>query len=455
MKKKENCPECEKNWVESGGFQILGWILRIFVSCIFIFSGFVKAIDPWGTLYKINDYLAAMSVSIWPNLVLVGVFCLCAMEFLIGIFFLFGCFRKSVCWVALLFMAVMLPLTLWIALFDPVEDCGCFGDAFIISNWATFIKNIFLTIVIVVLLRYNRKIGWIITPALQWLSFIFSALFIVIIELFGYISQPLIDFRPYKIGNSIIDSEQMVESVPDYSFLYKRDGEIIEISIDDTPPSESEGWFFVGRKENKQSLQLEKEKSLRLWDKTTGEDFTEDAIIDKGEQLIVMISDLSQVSPATTWKLNSLYEWCLKHNVSMIGVVAGNHDQIEYWEDISMASYPIYTAEDTIIKEVVRGNPGVVFLKDGILTWKSSLSVINIDDFMSPEISDDASSFGLDNALILRNCSYIYLSSMAFLIVLSFLPKMKDIYFDKRKMIKEVNKKNVSATHDDKVLPEE
>ena len=432
----------------------MGWILRIFVGCVFIFSGFVKAIDPWGTLYKLNDYLAAMSISIWPNLVLVGVFGLCAIEFLIGIFFLFGCFRKSVCWFSLLFMAFMLPLTLWIALYNPVEDCGCFGDAFIISNWATFVKNVVLTIVIVVLLRHNRKIGWIITPALQWLSFIFSALFIVIIELFGYVSQPLIDFRPYKIGKNIIDSEQIDESLPDYTFIYERDGETLELSIDDSPPAESEGWHFVERKENTIPFESEKDKSLRLWDKSTGEDSTEDALIEKGEQLIIMIPDLSQVSPATTWKLNSLYEWCVKHNVTMIGVVAGNHDQIDYWEDISLASYPIYTAEDTIIKEVVRGNPGVVFLKDGIVTWKSSLSVIDIDDFMSPEISDDASSFGMDNTVILRNCSCIYLALMAFLIVLSFLPKMKDIYFDKRKRIKGENMTIHPAIHDDKVRHE-
>lgn len=432
MKKKESYPQNDNKSVKIGSYQVCGWLLRIFVGVIFVFSGFVKAIDPWGTLYKINDYLAAMSVTIWPNLVLVGVFGLCAVEFLMGVFFLFGCFRRSVCWLAMLFMGIMLPLTLWVAIYNPVEECGCFGDAFIISNWATFWKNVILSVAILILARFNRKIGWIVTPALQWLSFIFSALFIVIIELFGYVSQPLLDFRPYIIGKSLIDSEQLMEETPEYTFIYRRKGETKEIGIDDAPPSEEEGWEFVGRKEIKSAVPI-KDKSLRIWDKTTGEDLTDEAIIDSGEELLIMIPDLNQVSPATTWKLNSLYEWCIKHDVVMIGIVAGDQEQLENWEDISLASYPIYKSEDTVIKEVVRGNPGVVFLKDGIVTWKSSLAVIDIDDFMSPEISDDASSFGLDNVMILRNCIYIYLALMAFLIVLSFLPKMKDIYFDSRK----------------------
>lgn len=449
MKEKEKRSEPnEKKWVDTRGFQFAGWLLRIFVGSVFVFSGFVKAIDPWGTLYKINDYLAAMSLNIWPNLVLVGVFALCAAEFLMGVFFLFGCFRRSVGWLALVFMAVMLPLTLWIAVKNPVEDCGCFGDAFILSNWATFWKNVVLTAAILVLTKWNRKIGWVITPALQWLSFIFSALFIVVIELFGYMSQPLLDFRPYPVGKMLVDSEQSGDDTPDYTFIYQKDGETKEIGIDDTPPSEEDGWEFVGRKETESSAEAH-DRSLRLWDKMSGEDMTDEAITDSGEELMVMIPDLTQVSPATTWKLNSLYEWCVRHNVKMIGVVAGDQEEIDYWEDISMASYPIYKAEDTVIKEVVRGNPAVVFINAGIVTWKSSLSVIDIDDFLSPEISDDASSFGLDNVRILRNSFYIYLASMAFLVVLSFLPKMKDIYFDKRKA------KMRPVIHDDTARPEE
>ena len=167
--------------------------MRVAVGAVFIFSGFSKAIDPWGTLYKFDDYLAALSISVWPNLELVGVFGLCAIEFLTGVFLMFGCFRRSISIVAAIIMAILLPLTLWIAINNPVADCGCFGDVFVLSNWATFWKNVVISAGVAWLTVYNKRCGCLIPPALQWIAFVVSALFIVVIELFGYISQPLLD----------------------------------------------------------------------------------------------------------------------------------------------------------------------------------------------------------------------------------------------------------------------
>ena len=137
--------------------EIATWIIRLAVGSVFMFSGFAKAIDPYGTLYKVDAYLASMSLDIWPNLELVGVFALCAAEFLVGVFILTGCFRRSTAIIAAIIMAFMLPLTLWIAVSDPVDDCGCFGDALLISNWATFWKNVALTAAIAWLVVYNKK----------------------------------------------------------------------------------------------------------------------------------------------------------------------------------------------------------------------------------------------------------------------------------------------------------
>lgn len=352
------------------------WFLRITVGAVFIFSGFVKAIDPWGTLYKVNDYLAAMSVSLWANLVLVGVFAMCALEFILGIFLIFGCFRRSTSVMLSIFMAVMLPLTLWIAISDPVSDCGCFGEAFIISNWATFGKNVLLAACVIWLDRFNHTAICLITPAFQWMAFVITAIFIVGIELIGFNYQPLIDFRSYKTGESLIDEETSGNESPQFIFIYEKNGEKKEFSEYDIIPTEEDGWVFVDRKEidriqdsgNKQT------KNLRIYDKNGEEDETDIAINTTGNELIVMMPDLNQVSPATTWKLNSLYEWSVKKGIDMIAVVSGSPGEIEMWEDLSMASYPIYTADDTQIKEVVRGNPGVIYLEQGRIKWKNSLS---------------------------------------------------------------------------------
>lgn len=413
-------------------YNAITWLARIIVGGVFTFSGFVKAIDPWGTIYKINDYLAVMQPDIWPNLVLVGALALCAIEFLCGVFILLGCFRRSVAYLGVGIMAFMLPLTLWIAMSNPVADCGCFGDAFKISNWATFWKNVVLTVGIIWLAIYNKRCHWVVTPALQWLAFLASGMFIATIELFGYSSQPLLDFRPYQIGMPLVEGNSAPNEEPSYVYIYEKDGQRQEFTIDDELPDENSGWTFIDRKEIPNERQSDSsstsDRNLRIWSKDGEEDITEEAVSQSGKELIIMMPDLSLVSPATTWKLNSLYEWSIKNDVEMAAVVSGAPEQIATWEDLSMASYPIYTADDTQIKSVVRGNPGVVYLVDGVVEWKSTLSAINIDDFLSPDTSHDAANFGMDNPRILRNISYTYLTVIAVLIIMSFLPYLRNMY---------------------------
>lgn len=356
---------------------ILTWIIRLICGGLFIFSGFAKAIDPWGTLFKIEEYLAAFGVPLPFSLLRLGVFALCAVEFIVGCFLAMGCFRKSCPIFAALIMAFMLPLTLWIAMENPVADCGCFGDAVHLSNWATFWKNIFLSAGVVWLIRFNLSAICLITPPFQWLAVVASGIFIVLIELIGYFYQPLIDFRDYPEGSKLFAT-------------YDSDD-------------------FHG---------------IDVFDVDTGDDMNHEASNPQEKELVVMIPKVSMVSPATTWKLNSLYDWSRDNDVKMIGVVSGSKEEIEEWKDLSMAVYLIYLADDSSIKEVVRGNPGIVYLDKGKIIWKSTLNAIDVDDFQSPEVTGDASTFRRDNSRSLRNISIIYLAVMAFLVFISFTPRM-------------------------------
>lgn len=356
--------------------QIITWVLRIICGGLFIFSGFVKAIDPWGFLFKIEEYLSAFGFTLPFAILRLGVFALCAVEFVVGSFLAIGCFRKSCPIFAGLIMMLMLPFTLWIAMENPVADCGCFGDAVTISNWGTFWKNVGVSACILWLIRFNLSAFCLITPAFQWLAVVASGIFIVIIELTGYFYQPLIDFRDYPEGSTLFATAE-----DDYH-------------------------------------------GIDVFDPVTGDDKTEMADNPGGKELIVMIPKVSMVSPAATWKLNSLYEWSLENGVKMIGIVSGSPEEIEEWEDLSLASYPIYLADDSSIKEVVRGNPGIVYLDNGKIVWKTSLSSIDVDDFLSPEITGDASFFGRDNTRILINFVIVYLIVMSLLIFISFTPRM-------------------------------
>ncbi len=405
---------------ESRTLDIITWVVRSILGAVFIFSGFVKAIDPWGTLYKFEDYMAAMGLPLWHSMLVVGVFFLCSVEFMTGVFLLLGCFRRSAAIASLVIMAFMLPLTLWIAVFDPVADCGCFGDAVIISNWATFWKNVFLTFAALWMVIFSKKADCLIMPALQWIGFIISALFIVIIQVIGYNYQPLLDFRPYKIGSSLNPVEDSADD-DGIIFVYEKDGTKKEFNIDNIP-DEDEGWRFIERKDNPGSATGEKIAGFRLWE--DNDDVTDVVLKSEGGPLLLLMPDLKRVSIATTWKINSLHTWAEKHNIDMIGVVAGNENDIANWEDLSIPEYRIYTADDTSIKEVARGNPAVVYTNNGIIKWKTSLKAIEVDDFLSPETSDDPMSFYQNDSDILRNIIYLYVSLLAVLIAVSFIPHL-------------------------------
>lgn len=409
------------------------FLARILAGGLFVFSGFVKAIDPWGTLYKVRDYISVFSLELWPNLVIAFVFALGACEFLLGVFLLFGCFRRSSPIVGLGFMAFLLPLTLWIAIYSPVEDCGCFGDALIISNWATFWKNVVLTLLLVWLFFKNKLANWIITPALQWIFFVVSGIFIVLIEVAGYNYQPLIDFRPYKKNSYLVPPDYLNQDVS-YNFIYQKDGQQKIFSQDEELPDEDSGWEFVDRIEigqDKNTSQSDKDdKSFSLFSLNGEDDETEEGITEEGEEVIIMMPEIGKVSPAMTWRLNSLYEWAEKNGVKMIGVASASspENRIKEWIDLSMAEYPIYLADDVAIKEVVRGNPGVVVLTDGKIVGKITLKAINIEDFLTSENTYSLENFGMDEENILYSLVVLYLVITAFLMALSFIPKISKLF---------------------------
>ena len=407
--------------------QLLTWLCRLIAGGVFVFSGFAKGIDPWGTFYMMEDYLAVWGWNIPDPVVLFGAFSLIIIEFLIGFCVLFGCFRRGTPVLMMAMMAFMLPLTLWIAIKNPVNDCGCFGEALIISNTATFWKNVALTIMALWLVKFNRFIPSLIKPYFQWIQLLGTVTFIFIISFVGYSYQPLLDFRPYKCGTLLFSENDDSDNVPEFEFIYEKNGKRTSFSINDELPDEADGWKFIERKEilsSKQTANDNSEKNIRIWDDSGEVDITDEFMSSEGKRMFLMIPELKKVSTATTWQINSLNQWCHNNDIEMVAVVSGNQEEIDQWKDISLAEYPIYMADDTIIKEVVRGNPALVYTENGNIIWKSTLKALNVADFLNNYEVKDAKLLGRDNIRILKNLSLIFLVFTACMIAISYSPSI-------------------------------
>ena len=208
-------------------------LMRLTVGGVFIFSGFAKGVDPWGTTYKITDYLSAMGATSWTGVALLAAVALAATEFMLGVALAVGAYRRSAPWLGLLMMVIMIPVTLWIAATGAVGDCGCFGDALHLSAWATVGKNVLLTLGLIYLVLLNRSVRGLFGPAVQWLVMALSLAFVLAVAYYGYFTQPLIDYRPYPVGTRLVDTftvdsedvESEQESEDEFVFVYSRNGQ--------------------------------------------------------------------------------------------------------------------------------------------------------------------------------------------------------------------------------------
>lgn len=410
--------------------RIVAWAMRMVVGATFIFSGFSKAVDPYGTFYKLTDYAAVVGWEIPYGVMLLGAFLLFCAEFVIGVMLVCGCFRRTTAICVSLVMLFMLPLSLWLAIANPVADCGCFGDAMVISNWATFWKNVGLMAACVWLLFFNRRIHWLITPALQWVALTLAIAYPVYLGFIGYWQQPVIDFRPFKAGTALNSSAEEDNVAGSVVKLIYRDAAGNEKAFNlDSIPDESNGWTFVRQEEQVIDAGIAidtgkrtPEHGITIYSAFGDEEVTDDVLVSEGEQLILFMPRVSAVNVRDTWPINSLYRYSKEHNVDMMAVCAATPQEIAYWQDISLAEYPVYTAEDTSIKEVVRGNPALVYLQNGKIVWKQTLASTDVDALTAPSSQLKLKDLATDNRPALIHSSWFLVLALGLLTLFSFLP---------------------------------
>ena len=420
--------------------KVLTTLMRLVVGGVFIFSGFTKAVDPWGTCYKITDYLNALGLGNWSGTALFIAVALAALEFVLGICLALGTYRRSTPIMALLLMLVMTPLTLWLAVTDAVRDCGCFGDALHLSNWATFGKNLLLLLGILYLLLFNKTLRGVYGPAVQWIVSALSFVLVIAVAYYGYFYQPLIDYRPYPIGTQLInnyttlDGDDDQEGEDDFIFIYSKDGQEHEFTIDNLP-DESDGWEYVTRyharrPRGKVIMQDGSDKAAIAILDDEGNDVTVDVLGDSRRTVLLLFPDLPQVGVVNSFALNELTDAALVADADVIGMTPATPQEVAQWQDVSMASYPIYYMDDSELKMVARGNPAVVYLEDGTIKWKRTLQ--SLDNVEQPvELSDMSKDYNPDAIMTRLMIAYLVAMLIVLLVNRSHLV-IKHLFFKKK-----------------------
>ncbi len=351
-------------------------IARLVLALVLILSGFVKAVDPLGTQYKIADYLEALQLAQFiPDTMTIGVsILLSAFEFLLGTCLLLAIRRRTVTLLTLLLFAIMTPLTLWLALANPISDCGCFGDAVVLTNWQTFWKNVVLLTSAVIVWRWPLEMVRFVSKANQWIVINYSALFIVAVSGWSLYDLPYFDFRPYHIGANLPQGMEIPNDAeqPQFetTFILEKDGEQREFTAANYPDST---WTFIDAK----TVQLSEGYIPPIHDFSMtrindGVDITDSVLHIPGYVFLLVSPQLRLASDSHLDLINEIHEYAEDNGYPFYCLTASGEKDIAEWRYHTGAEYQFCQTDETTLKTVIRSNPGLLLLKQGTVIRKWS-----------------------------------------------------------------------------------
>lgn len=317
---------------------------RIVLGLTFMFSGIVKAVDPMGTQIKISDYMYAFGLggTLLDSTMLIMACLLAGMELLLGVYMTLGTYVRGTSLLLLMAMAVFTPFTLYLALKNPVEDCGCFGDAVILSNWQTFLKNVFLLLLSVTVFVWKRHVVPFVSEKRQWIVTVVYVLIAVRFMIGNINHLPAIDFRPYKVGTDLRD-EVLVKGNPEMSDFF-----IMNSDMDDLT----------------------------------------DSILSAEWTFLLVAPHLEDASEGNLDRIDDVYDYCQMHGYSMYGLTASGRRAIRTWTENTGAEYEFMHCDEIPLQTMVRSNPGMVLLRNGRIVNKWSHLDIPGDDVLTARLDE-------------------------------------------------------------------
>ena len=362
-------------------------LARWVVGSVFTFSGFVKGIDPVGFQYKLNDYIEALHIQWLEFLSFPGALLLPFAEFAIGITLLSGILIRLSTKLAFIFMLFFTPLTLYIALKNPVTDCGCFGDALVISNWMTFYKNIVLIVFAAFLFIYRKNLLFTLSVKSREVAFGLLSFVYLTAVYWSYNHEPVFDFRPYKVGANIPDGMKTPVGSPTdvyqnvYHYRNRKSNEVKQFDDRDYPWKDTINWKFESMDP---PLLLKKgfrppihDFSIQTIDQENVTDFyLQDSLF----TFFAIAYDLEKSNYKKQNELNLLADWAKLKGYHFIGLTSTTGAALDKYKREQLPAYEILFTDQVTLKTIIRANPGLILLRKGTIIGKW-----HFNDFPTPE----------------------------------------------------------------------
>ncbi|MBC8487637.1 MAG: DoxX family protein [Bacteroidetes bacterium] len=343
-------------------------LIRIILGFVFIFSGFVKGVDPIGTEYRIIDYFIAFETD-WaiPAALPLSVI-LNATEFVLGALLIFNVNIRLTSWLIMVMMAVFTVTTINDALYNPVKDCGCFGEAIILTNWQTFYKNLVIdALLIIVFIARNRTIRWF-GKAAEWLILIIIGFGFLGFEIYNLRHLPAIDFRAWKAGNKMVNENPLPLK---YYLIYKnkKTGEEKEYLSPDYPYNDSvwmSKWEFVRQRVVDPNPKIH---DLTIED-DNGNDYTSQIIENRDYQFILVAYNLSETSLEKITQIRDFISQGINEDISFVVLTSSFAEEVMQFKQANNLEADFYFADDIELMTMIRSNPGLILLKDAVVIEK-------------------------------------------------------------------------------------
>lgn len=329
-------------------------ICRLALAATFMVSGFVKAVDPMGMFYKFNAYLTHWGCPFPEDSVMLKgcVILLAAVEFALGIYLLLGIRKRFTTLFALAFMVAMTIVSAYVYFYNPVSDCGCFGAAFTLTNGQTLAKNIVLIIAAIVVFKWKHYLLRLVSERNQWITSLYSLIFIVALCLYSLHYLPPIDFTDFKIGTDMKKA------------YYEADEQTPAMLVNFACTSDE------------------------------GEIITDSILQSEVPVFLLTLPELESADDGCNDRINDIYDACRDSGYVFYALASFNADSLQKndWRDRTGATYPILGAEAEQLKAMVRSNPGLMLLKNGVITDKWSNNDLPIMESVSAEAIEGTDS---------------------------------------------------------------